>query len=80
MKSSVIKTAVENVRDIVCLPDVDQTKGIWQDDGKCCVGARLAHALNEKSGDFLKGIDAFAKTIGGNRAHVILMLREAGRS
>ena len=44
----------------------------------CCVGAHLAHILTTQNTGYLDGADAWAKLIGGNRAHAILLLREAG--
>ena len=46
-------------------------------DAPCCVGARLAQFMQVEGG-FREGTDAFAKALGGNRAHLILMLRGAG--
>ena len=49
----------------------------------CCVGAHLAFLLDALGDytirpDFLMGADAWAAAIGGNRAHAILLLRNAG--
>ena len=82
-----IKEAFEQTAEVVCNGPWDQSVGRWDPDKPCCVGARLAGALDLDSTNkfsfggcrhYIKGIDAFAKLIGGNRAHVILMLREAG--
>ena len=43
----------------------------------CCIGAHLANFLIDKS-HYVDGADAWAKLIGGNRAHAILLLRESG--
>ena len=77
---NLISDVVYKVRDNVL-------GGKWDDlvhramyDG-CGVGVKLAHEFgvdNGNDGDNIRGIDAFAKAIGGNRAHVILMFREAG--
>ena len=36
-------------KKFICLPDMDQTKGIWNDNRKnplkCCFGARIAKAF-----------------------------------
>ena len=48
---------------------------------RCCVGAHLAHILGVNAGDnldYLRGADAWAQAVGGNRAHAILLLRAAG--
>ena len=73
-----IQQMIQLVRDAVTAPDVDPQVGTWQPDGRCCVGARLAHALGLKSGDYLDGIDEWARRMGGNRAQVLLMLKSAG--
>ena len=85
-----IKEAFEQTAEVVCNGPWDQSVGHWDPDKPCCVGARLVGALSaldldstdklfpEGEGSFLQGVDTFAKLIGGNRAHVILMLREAG--
>ena len=85
-----IKEAFEQTAEVVCNGPWDQSVGHWDLDKPCCVGARLVGALSaldldstdklfpEGEGSFFQGVDAFAKLIGGNRAHVILMLREAG--
>ena len=44
----------------------------------CCVGAHLTHILTTENTGYLDGADAWAKLIGGNRAHAILLLRQAG--
>ena len=73
-----IQQMIQLVREAVTAPDVDPQVGTWQLDGRCCVGARLAHALSVKSGDHLDGIDEWARQMGGNRAQVLLMLKSAG--
>ena len=67
---------------VVKLPEarIDQKNGKY-DGNPCCIGAHLANFLEVADThqlDFIRGFDAFAKALGGNRAHVILMLREAG--
>ena len=59
------------------------TEGIgkYQKDEACCVGARLAAFFDVAHGltsDYREGVDAFAIELGGNVAHVIVMLQEAG--
>ena len=51
--------------------------GCFLRERPCCVGAHLAHALDVGFG-FFAGIDAWAVMMGGNRAHAILLLRQAG--
>lgn len=73
-----VPAAIRKVHRAVTAPGIDQSQGQWQEDGRCCAGSRMAHALGVPSGNFLDGADAWASEMGGNRAHVILMLRRAG--
>lgn len=75
---------IAETRPVTLLP-INQMYGKYQgDDDPCCIGARLAGFFStnkqSKSGrySYIDGIDAFAKKLGGNRAHVLLMLRESG--
>ena len=68
------------IEDTMSITDLafDQLKGIYQNDQtSCCVGARLAGYFKIKSGHYLEGIDEFAGRLSGNRAHIVLMLRQA---
>ena len=59
----------------------NQANGAWSGDRSCCVGAHLARALGVARGvahDYRVGVDTWAGTFGGNRAHAILLLRQAG--
>ncbi len=73
-----VPAAIRKVYPAVTAPGITQSQGEWQEDGRCCAGARMAHALGVASGNFLDGVDAWAREMGGNRAHAILMLRRAG--
>ena len=73
-----VPAAIRKVYRAVTAPGITQSQGQWQEDGRCCVGPRMAHAPGVVSGNFLDGADAWAREMGGNRAHVILMLRRAG--
>ena len=73
-----VPAAIRKVYRTVTAPGLTQSQAQWRADGKCCAGARMAHALGVASGNFLEGADAWAKEMGGNRAHAILMLRHAG--
>ena len=77
MKS--IQEVVESVRNAVIAGDWDQAIGTA--GFKCCVGAKLALAYqvaDHHVDDYINGVDAFAEAVGGNRAHIILMLKQAG--
>ena len=72
------KHIIADTMSITDLP-IDQLAETYKNDKTpCCIGARLAGYFEIESGYYLEGIDEFAKRLGGNRAHVILMLREAG--
>lgn len=78
-----IRGAVKKTEQILSIDPyrIDQTYGSYSEELPCCVGAHLAHILRCVSPnflDYLAGVDAFAELMGGNRAHVILMLRSAG--
>ena len=73
-----VPAAIRKVYQAVTAPEITQSQGQWQEDGRCCAGSRMAHALGVTSGNFLDGADAWAREMGGNRAHVVLMLRRAG--
>ena len=61
---------------------IDQARGEWDPERPCCVGAHLAHLLLDVDENddlhFYGGVDAWAAGMGGNRAHAILLLRQAG--
>ena len=75
------KDIIEQTMHITDLP-IFQKIGVYIDDETpCCIGARLAGFFMTSEYDdydFRSGIDEFARRLGGNRAHVILMLRTAG--
>lgn len=61
---------------------VVQHEGCYSVGQPCCVGAHLAGHLgldrSPSDYDYLRGADAWARRVGGNRAHAILLLRAAG--
>ena len=60
-------------------PDlVDQREPRYHPHRPCCVGAHLASVFCAPETDYLRGADAWASAVGGNRAHAILLLRNAG--
>ena len=84
-KTAAVKTEAERIREMVELvrpevtaPGINQGRGSWNDNGDCCAGSRIAHALGVPSGMYLDGIDEWAKRMGLTRAHVIAMLQDAG--
>ena len=56
---------------------IDQCTGSYYENSPCCVGAHVAHCL-ENARSFIDGAEAFARQIGGRTAHVVLMLRAVG--
>ena len=73
-----IRKAAQAVAGVVTMPEVVQSQGTWRPGARCCVGARLAHALNVESGDYRDGRRAFARSMECNDAQLVLMLRQAG--
>ena len=69
----------EIVRYFETLPPemLNQQNWVYKPGESCCVGAHLAHILTQDQ-EFTQGADAWAHLIGGNRAHAILILRQAG--
>ena len=72
-----IAQAAQHTRAAVLAGKWSQREGKFSLNGPCCVGAKLAHCL-EAGNDYLAGADAFAQLMGATRAHVILLLRQAG--
>ena len=56
---------------------IDQHQGRYREEFPCCVEAHLAHILTKSCDLYLDGADIWAKLIGGNRVHAILILRNA---
>ena len=56
---------------------LNQRNGRYRTDISCCVGAHLAHFMNAGS-CYTEGMDAWGRHIGGNAAHGLLLLRNAG--
>ena len=75
---NLITKMVELVREEVTAPGINQARGRWNDDGNCCMGSRIAHALGIRSGFYLEGVDEWAARMGTTRAHVAAMLQDAG--
>lgn len=73
-----IAEMVEIVREEVTAPGINQSRGRWNEKGDCCMGSRIAHALGIESGLYLEGVDEWAARMGITRAHVAVMLQDAG--
>ena len=68
--------------EIALLPpdSFDQNCPVYRENA-CCVGAHLAGILDVSEGfdsDFHRGADEFARILDVSRAHVTLLLRQAG--
>ena len=61
---------------------INQMNGYYKHGSSCCVGAYLAHYLDseklQSDGYYKTGIAEWARVIGGNELHVILLLRQSG--
>ena len=77
-----IKKTVKKIIPAILAGERDQSVGTAHSERPCCVGAKLAVAMMLEDlggdGDYLRKANAFAEAMGGNRAHLILMLQEAG--
>ncbi len=74
-----IREMIEMVREEVTAPGINQRRGNWNEQGDCCMGSRIGHALGLKPGFFyMEGVDEWARRMGLNRAQVIAMLQDAG--
>ena len=73
-----IAEMIETVREEVTAPGINQSLGRWRRGGDCCMGSRIAHALGIRSGLYLDGVDEWAARMGTTRAHVAVMLQDAG--
>ena len=70
------KQIIERTMKVMKLP-IHQAVAIYEDDETpCCVGARLAGFFGHIY--YTEGMEIFAKKLGGNRAQILLMLKEAG--
>ena len=73
-----IQETIEKVRETASLPNMDPSRECWQDNGQCSLEARLCHALSSENVHLYDLPDAWGRMMGANRAHLVIMLREAG--
>lgn len=78
-----VNDLLDPIKPLLTMPaeQIDQSVSFYEEGVPCCVGSHMANLLGVAAGhadDFLKGIDAWAELVGGNRAHAIVMLRQAG--
>lgn len=74
---------IEPIASLIKLPPemIDQRVKQYVPNKPCSFGAHLANMLFVANGtkrDYLKGVDAWMESVGGNRAHAIVMLQQAG--
>ena len=76
--------AIEKLQMVGDLPEgmIDQSVGMYEGNSPCCVGAHLAHFLGvdgvTEDSDYIEGAVAWSELFGGNMAHAIVLLRQAG--
>ena len=75
-----IQETIEKVRETASLPNMDPSRECWRDNDQCSLEARLCHALSSGSVHLYDLPDAWGRMMGANRAHLVIMLREAGAS
>ena len=75
-----IQEAIEKVREAVCFPDMDPSREYQQKDNRYSLITRLSlsHALSSKYVHPYALPDAWGRMMNANRAHLVIMLREAG--
>ena len=73
-----IQEAIEKVREAYCLPDMNPFREYWRKDHRYSRIARLFHALSSENVHPYSLPDAWGRMMKANRAHLVIMLREAG--
>lgn len=81
-KTMTVQEAVELVRETDDLPDIDSMQHWWQEDGWRSLVASLHQVIIGDSENinipYLKLPDARGEMMRANRAHLMIILREAG--
>ena len=77
-----IQEAIEKVREAVCFPVMDPSREYQQKDNRYSLITRLSHALSSLYvHPYIHPYalpDAWGRMMKANRAHLVIMLREAG--
>ena len=73
-----LRSAVALVEETATMPGLRQWYGMWLKNGKCCMGARLAHALQEDNTGYTNGMRKFAARAGCTVPQLVVMMRQAG--
>ena len=73
-----VQEAIEKVREAVCLQDMNPFREYWRKDHRYSLITRLFHALYSENVHPYSLPDAWGRMMKANRAHLVIMLREAG--
>ena len=73
-----IQEAIEKVREMMCSPDKNPFREYWRKDNRYSLIAQLFHALSSENVHPYSLPDAWGRMMKANRAHLVIMLREAG--
>ena len=73
-----IQEAVEKVREILAFPDKNPFREYWRKDNRYSLIAQLFHTLSSENVHPYSLPDAWGEMMNANRAHLVIMLREAG--
>ena len=73
-----IQEAVEKVRKILAFPDKNPFREYWRKDHRYSPIAQPFHALSAENVHPYSLPDAWGQMMNANRAHLVIMLREAG--
>ena len=73
-----VQEAIEKVREAVCFPDTNPFREYWRKDHRYSLITRLFHALYSENVHPYSLPDAWGRMMKANRAHLVIMLREAG--
>ena len=73
-----IQEAIEKIREMMCSPDKNPVREYWRKDNRYSLIAQLFHALSSENVHHYSLPDAWGRMMNANRAHLVIMLREAG--
>ena len=73
-----IQEAVEKVREMMCSSDKNPFREHWRKDNQYSPIAQLFHPLPSENVHPYSMPDAWGRMMNANRAHLVIMLREAG--
>ena len=73
-----IQEAVEKVRKILAFPDKNPFREYWRKDHRYTLIAQPFHTLSSENDHPYSLPDAWGRMMNANRAHLVIMLREAG--